>query len=124
MQIWSLCLKKCTLVINNPKKLLTSKMNKNTASGYSLFTNSPFHATRNKLDCDRRKDCMKNFCLDLKEHTAKIINYEKQKIMPLTNKEKKLYRKQEICYVYKRGFITDDDNKKERGEEALMIFEI
>ena len=124
MQIWSLCLKKCTLVINNPKKLLASKMNKNTASGYSLFTNPPFHATRNKLNCDRGKDCMKNFCLDLKEHTAKIINYEKQEIMPLTNKEKKLYRKQEVCYVYKRGFITDDDNKKERGEEFLMIFEI
>ena len=93
MQIWSLCLKKCTLVINNPKKLLASKMNKNTASGYSLFTNPPFHATRNKLNCDRGKDCMKNFCLDLKEHTAKIINYEKQEIIPLTNKEKKLYRK-------------------------------
>ena len=25
------------------------------------------------------KDCMKNFCLNLKEHATKIINYEKTK---------------------------------------------
>ena len=30
---------------------------------------------------------MKNFCLDLREHAAKIINYEKKEMIPLTKDE-------------------------------------
>ena len=37
------------------------------------------NTTKNKLDCYRGKDCMKNFCTDLREHAIKIINYEKKK---------------------------------------------
>ena len=29
---------------------------------------------------------MKNFCLDLKTHVTKIINYEKKEMIPLTKK--------------------------------------
>ena len=54
---------------------------------------------------------MKNFCLDLKEHVTKIINYEK-KMKPLTKEEKKIHREQKVCYKCKKGFSTDDDNKK------------
>ena len=32
---------------------------------------------------------MKNFCLDLKEHLRKIINYEKKEMIPLTEEENK-----------------------------------
>ena len=32
---------------------------------------------------------MKNFCLDLREHATKIINYEKKEMIPLTKKEEK-----------------------------------
>ena len=32
---------------------------------------------------------MKTFCKDLKEYAARIINYEKKKIIPLTKEEKK-----------------------------------
>ena len=48
---------------------------------------------------------MKSFCLDLKEHATKTMNYEKKKkkeIIPLTNEEKKLYRKQKVCYICKK----------------------
>ena len=31
---------------------------------------------------------MKNFCLDLREHATKIINYEKKEMIPLTKEEK------------------------------------
>ena len=31
---------------------------------------------------------MNNFCLDLKEHATKIINYEKKEMIPLTKKRK------------------------------------
>ena len=37
---------------------------------------------------------MKKFCKDLREHTTKIINYEKKKMMPLTTKEKIDYNNQ------------------------------
>ena len=32
---------------------------------------------------------MKNFCLDLKEHLRKIINFEKKEMIPLTEEENK-----------------------------------
>ena len=64
---------------NNPEKSLTAKINMHTPSGYSLFTNCLFDSTKNKLDCYRFKDCMGKFCKVLKEHTTKIINYEKNK---------------------------------------------
>ena len=59
---------------NNPEKLSTTKINKHAASGYSLFTHRLFDSTENKLDYYRGKNCMKNFCLDLREHPTKIIN--------------------------------------------------
>ena len=55
---------------------------------------------------------MENFCLDLKEHAATIINYEKKEMMPLTKEEKKTHNMQKVCYICKRAFSTDDNNKK------------
>ena len=49
---------------NNPEKSSTTKINKHTPSGYSLFKNCSFNRTKNKLDHYRGKNCMKNFCLD------------------------------------------------------------
>ena len=62
----------------NPKKSSTTKINKHTPSGYSLFTHFSFDTTKNKLDYYRDKNCMKNVCPDLKEHVTKIINYEEK----------------------------------------------
>ena len=64
---------------SNPKNSSTTKINKHTASGYSLLTHCSFDTTKNKLDHYRGKNCTKNFCLDLKEHATKIINYEKKR---------------------------------------------
>ena len=72
---------------NNPVKSLTTKINKHIPSGYSLFTHYSFDRTKNKLDYYRGKNCMKNFCLDLRKHSTKIINYEKKEMIPLTKKE-------------------------------------
>ena len=74
---------------NNPKKSSTTKINKQTPSGYSLFTHCSFDTTKNKLDCYRGKNCMKNVCINLKEHATKMINYEKKEMTPLTNEEEK-----------------------------------
>ena len=55
---------------------------------------------------------MKNFCLDLREHAVKIINYGKKEMIPLTKEEKKIHREQKVCYICKKGFSTDDNDKK------------
>ena len=80
-------LKKWSLFHNNPKKSSTAEINKHTSSGYSMFTQCLFDATKNKLDCYRGKSCM-----FLREHATKIINYEEKEIIPLTYKENKLYK--------------------------------
>ena len=88
---------------DNPEKSSTTKMNKYTSSGYSLFTHCSFNKAENKLDYYRGQDCMKNFCKDLREHATKIINYEKEEIIPPTKKEEKKRNKQKsLLYMQKR----------------------
>ena len=43
-------LEKMNTCHNNPEKSLTTKINKHTPSGYSLFTRCSFDTTKNKLD--------------------------------------------------------------------------
>ena len=82
---------------NNPEKSSTTKINKYTPSAYSLFTHCSFDTTKNKLDYYRGKNCMKNVCLNLREHAAKKNNYEKKEMIPLTKKEKRAHRIQRRC---------------------------
>ena len=72
-------LEKINICHNNPEKSSTTKINKNTPSGYPLLTHCLFDTAKNKFDYYRSKNCMKNVCLDLREHAAKIINFEKKK---------------------------------------------
>ena len=93
---------------SNPEESSTTEINKHTPSGYSLFTHCSFDKTNNKLDYYRGKDCMKNFCKDLRKHVEKIINYEKKKMIPLTNKKEKKHNKQKVCYMCKEEFMAND----------------
>ena len=79
---------------NNPEKSSATKINKHTASGYSLFTHCSFDTTKNKLAYYRGKNCMKIFCLYLREHATKIINYEKKEMIPLTKEKKEMRLRQ------------------------------
>ena len=80
-------LEKMSTCINNPNESSTTKINKHTPSGYSIFTHCSFDKSKNKLNYHRGKDCMKKFCKDLKEHATRIINHEKKKIIRLTKEE-------------------------------------
>ena len=91
--------------INNPNESSTTKINKHTPLGYSIFTSWSFDESKNKLNYYRGKDCMKKFCKDLKEHATKIINYEKKKIIPLTKEEKLNYNDQKVCYICRKSSI-------------------
>ena len=55
---------------------------------------------------------MKKFCKDLREHSTKIINYEKKKMIPLTTKEEIYHNRQNVCYICKKEF--DNNGKKQQ----------
>ena len=55
---------------------------------------------------------MEEFCIDLREHATKIINYEKKKMIPLAKKEEKNHNKQNVCHICRKEFNTDDNDKK------------
>ena len=97
---------------NNSNKSSTTKINKHTPSGYSLFTNCSLDESKNKLNYYRGDDCMKKFCKDLREHATKIINYEKKKMIPLTTKEERYHNKQKICYICKKEFNNNDKRQQ------------
>ena len=92
-------LEKMTTCHNNPEKSSITKINKHTPSGYSLFTHCSF-------------DRMKNFCLDMREHATKIINYEKKEVIPLTKKKRKIITSKKFVIYVKKGFSTDGSNKR------------
>ena len=97
-------LKKLTTCINNPNESSTTKINKHTPSGYSVFTHCSFDESKNKLNYYRGKDCMKKFSKDLREHASKIINYEKEKDDSINNRRKKyvIYVKKNLIIMIKR----------------------
>ena len=89
-------LEKINTCHNNPKKSSTTKINKHIPSGCSLFTYCSFDTIKNILDYSRDRNCMKNFCIALKKHTPKMVNYEKKRkekeMIPSTKEEKKIHR--------------------------------
>ena len=87
---------------NNHEKSYKWKKTKHMPSGYSLFTNVSFDATKNKLDCYKCEDCMERFCKDLIDHAMKITYYEEKEMIPLTDKENKSYENQKVCYICKK----------------------
>ena len=99
---------------NDPNKSSTTKINKHTPSGYSIFTNCLFDQSKNIISYYRGDDCMKKFCKDLREHSTKIINYENKKMISLTTEEKVHYNKQKVCYICKKKIliIMIKNNKK------------
>ena len=105
---------------NNPKESPTTEINKHVPSSYSLFSHCSFDKTKNKLDYYRGKGCMKKFCKDLREHTTKIINYEKKNMIPLTIKEKIHDNEQEICYICKKEL--DKSDKKNSCSISQRIY--
>ena len=105
-------LKKMSTCQNNPNKSSTTKINKHTPSGYSIFTDCSFDESKNKTSYYRGDDYIKKFCKDLREHSTKIVNYEKKKMISLKTEEKVHYNKQKVCYICKKDF--DNNDKKQQ----------
>ena len=99
-------LEKMSTCQNDPNKSSTTKINKHTRSGYSIFTHRSFDESKNKLNYYRGDDCMKKFCKDLREHSTKIINYEKKKMIPLTTEKKIIINKKYVIYAKKNLILV------------------
>ena len=61
-----------------------------------------FDPTKNKLDCYNSEDCMESFYEDLREHATKIMNYEKEEVIPLTDEENEPYGMQKVVTYVKK----------------------
>ena len=107
-------LEKMSTCQNDPNKSSTTKINKHTPSGYSIFTNCSFDESKNKISYYKRDDCVKKFCKDLREYSTKIINYAKKKMISLIKEEKIHYSKQKVCYICKKEFDNNYNNKKQQ----------
>ena len=86
-------IKKVDRCKNNPEKSPTIKVGEHIPCRHSMSAIWTFDGIDNNCDIYRRKDCMKKFCEYLREHTMKIINFEKKKMILLTNEQQKLYEK-------------------------------
>ena len=54
---------------------------------------------------------MERFRKDLRQHTMRIINYQKKETIALTDEENKSYEEQKVCYICKKDFNTDKNDK-------------
>ena len=82
-------LEKMSTCYNTPEESSTTKINKHTPSGYSIFTYSSFDKSKNKLNYYRGEDCITKFCKDLRKHATKIINYEKERYDTINKKRRR-----------------------------------
>ena len=64
---------------------------------WSFFTQCSFDNDRRTHGYYRDKDWMKNFCKDLRKHVMRITDFEKLKVLPLTEKENKSHYKLKLC---------------------------
>ena len=88
---------------NNPEELQqqNTKPGEHIPCGHSMSTIWPFDNIENKHRLYRGKGCMKKFCISLREI---VINFEKQKLLPLLEKELKLHQDSMLCYVCRKKF--------------------
>ena len=49
------------------------------------------------------KDCMKKFCVSLREHGKNIVDFGKKKMLQLTKEELKSYQYAKVCYLWKKN---------------------
>ena len=73
---------------NNRAKSYTEQKATHKPSGYSFVTSFSFDQSKNEWKCYRGNDCMKKYCKGLKDQAMKIVNYEKNEMIPLTDKKR------------------------------------
>ena len=67
---------------------------------------------------------MKKFCESLREHALNIINFEKKKIIPLTNEQLELNEKIKIYYICNKGFNMNTLMIKTIVKLTILIIQV
>ena len=68
---------------------------------------------RSKHDFCRVADSVKKFLADLKKHSTKITNFEKNETLPLTEKQKGKYNKEKLHRMCQQEF--DEEFNKDQN---------
>ena len=79
MQILNLCK-------NNPEKSSAEKVGEHIPYGYSMFTIWKFDGIEDNHDKYIGEDYIEKFCESLRKHAMKIINFQKNRMIPLTRR--------------------------------------
>ena len=107
---------------NNLNESYTERKAMHEPCGYSLDLITSFDLKQNKDSFYRGKDCIKNFCSDLKELGTKIINYEEKDMIPLADSFAMIKMKKINLSYTKKLEITVII--QENLEEVLIAFVI
>ena len=84
--------------INNAENSATTKLGEHIPCRYSISTICRFDHIENKHTLYRGKNCMKKFCISLREHAKSIIDFENRKMLPLTKEELKSHPDAKVYY--------------------------
>ena len=77
-----------------------------------------FDNTENRYSLYHEEDCLKKFCIYLREHAADVINFDKTKVQPLTEKKAKITSSENhitVSYICRKKFvqkIEKDENQQ------------
>ena len=85
---------------NNSEKSFATTAGEHVPCGYSM-NKWKFDSIQNDCVVYRGKGFMKKFCESLRDHAMNIINFEKKKTIPMTNKEYESYLKQCVTFAKK-----------------------
>ena len=77
----------------------TTKIGEHIPCGYSMSTIWAFDYIENKQTLYCGKDCMKTFCESLREHPQNKIDFENNKMLPLTKEELKSHQNAKVCSI-------------------------
>ena len=105
---------------NNPEKPYTETKAIYEPSGYSLSLVTSYDSNKNKHSYYRGKDCMEVFPNSLRVQVMDIINTEETPMIPLTEKQERLYDNKERCHMCKGKFSTNEYDKNYDDQQKVI----
>ena len=77
-----------------------------------MSTTWAFNNIENKHTLYRREDCMKKFYESVREHSKNIIDFEKKKMISLTEEELKSNENGKVCYICRKRILKKLNKSK------------
>ena len=90
---------------NKPENSSTTKMGKHIPCERSMSTIWAFDDIEKKHASYCGEDCMKRLCTSLREHATNVIDFEKKKMLLLTQEELKSHQHVKECYIWGKKII-------------------